>query len=173
MACCSEPKAGKKGGGSCCGGTQPFPWLSVLSDPAIGRMFLNRYWRELLLGLGTGCLTGLAELGFSGPLGALGPLVHGPWLQFHAGVVLPAGILCGLVLALSASEAPRSWIAISGWLFGLAALGGAANGLLELGGDFLKEGGLAYPLICGLLGLSATWVAWGALSLPFRGARRR
>ena len=173
MACCSDPGPESKSGGSCCGGQRPFPWLSAICDPSIGRMFLLRYRREIMLGLAAGGLTGWAALAFGAALGALGPLLGGPWLHFHPAAVLPAAILAGLVLALSiAWSGPRGWRAASFRALAAAALGGAANGFLELGeaqpggilASFLREGGLYSVLAFSLLGLPALWLAWGVLA---------
>ena len=49
MSCCSDPKPETEAGGSCACGQRPFPWLSAICDPAIGRMFLLRFRRDLLL----------------------------------------------------------------------------------------------------------------------------
>ena len=176
MSCCSDPKSEAKGGGSCCG-SRPFPWLSAICDPAIGRMFLLRYWRELLAGLGAGCLTGAAALALADGMGGLGPLLGGPWLHFHALAILPAANPAGLILALTVAwNGARGWRAASAWVLVCAALGGAANGLLELGvaqpggllASFMREGGLYSMLAFALLGLPAIWLAWGILAATFR-----
>ena len=174
MACCTDPKpetegAASCGGGSCGCGSRPFPWFSAVCDPAIRRLFLLRYRRELLLGAGTGCLTGGAALLSGEGLGALGPLLGGPWLHFHAAATLPAAILAGLALALSmAWNGARGWAAASAWVLICLAAGGAGNGLLELGegpavAGFLREGGPHSVLAFALLGLPATWLVWGGL----------
>lgn len=173
MACCSEPGTETKGGGGCCGGQRPFPWLSALRDPVMLGLFFRRFWRELLLGLLCGGVTGLAALFFSDALGPLGPLLGGPWLHFHAGAVLPAAILAGLVLAVGSGNGAKDRFALSGWALAILVLGGIANGFLELGeaghpsgllAAFFQEGGYASALVLGLLGLPASWLAWGAVA---------
>lgn len=171
MACCSEP------GG--CGGDRPFPWFSALRDPAMRRLFLVRFRRELLLGLGAGCLTGTVALAAGeGLVGGLGTLVGGPWLHFHAAAVLPAALLGGVVLALTLSGGVAGhWGPASCRVLACALLGGAANGFLELGdaggSAFFQGGGLVSLLGFGLLGLPALWLAWAGLAWAFRGVGRR
>lgn len=167
MACCSDPEQESRGG-SCGCGQRPFPWFSAVRDPVIRRLFLRRYRRELLLGAGTGCLTGGAALAFGEPLGALGPLLGGPWLHFHAGAVLPAAILAGLALALSMARDGARRGAASAWVLACAAAGGLGNGFLDLGdGPFLREGGAFSVLAFALLGLPATWLTWAGLAAVF------
>lgn len=169
MSCSSESKTGAKGSGGCCGGCQPFPWFSVLTDPAIARLFLLRYRRELLLGLAAGCLSGLAILGWGDALSGLGPLLHGPWLHWHAAAILPTTLLSGLLLALGVSpQNLRGWASSTLRVLGCAVLGGIANGLLEVPlGAFLPEGALAYGPAAVFLCVPAAWLAWALLTLPF------
>jgi len=182
MACCSNPGSETKGGGSCCGGQRPFPWLSAICDPKITRLFLLRYWRELLLGAAAGGLTGWAALAFGEGLGALGPLLRGPWLHFHPAAVLAAAIPAGLILALTmAWNGARGWRAASGWALAFTALGGIGNGFLELGeaqpggilAAFFREGGPYSVLGFVLLGLPTLWLVWGVLAAAFRVRGRR
>ena len=162
MACNSDSKSAEAGG--CCGGCapKPFPWFSALCDPAFQKLFLARYWRDALIGLAAGGLGALALLAPGEALAGLGPLLGGPWLHLRTVAVLPAAILAGLFLALGATgEARRTALALR--MLACLALGGVANGMLELGGSFLAEGGWAYPLAFGLLGLPATWLGWWIL----------
>jgi hypothetical protein len=150
-----------------------------MRDPAIGRLFLLRYRRELLLGAATGCLTSGAVLALGEGLGGLGPLLGGPWIHFHAAAILPASILAGLILALSVAwNGAKGWRSASGRVLACAVLGGVANGFLELGeasrpggilGAFCQEGGLYSVLAFGVLSLPATWLAWGILAAAFGG----
>jgi hypothetical protein len=167
MACCSEPKSGTKGGG-CCGGAQPFPWFSALCDPAMGRLFLLRYWRDLLLGAGAGALAGLAVLAAGEGLGGLGPLLGGSWLHVHAAAILPGTVAGGIVLALAG---PGAGLTTAGWVLGCLFLGGLANGLLEAGGALapLLQGGVwVAPLVFGVLGLPTIWLALRGLARIFQ-----
>lgn len=175
MGCCSE-SGGKKAGGGCCG-DRPFPWFSALTDPTVARLFFRRFWRELLIGAGAGCLASLALLGAGdGLLGGLGVALRGPMLHFHAAAVLPAALLGGLLLALGlAGKGGR--IGVPVWVVVIALLGGVGNGLLEVGDPgrgwlsaFLEEGGLASLLAFGILLLpvlaAARWLLGLALSAP-------
>lgn len=170
MSCCSEPKSKNKNGGGCCGGSRPFPWFSAVCDSTIRRLFFQRYWRELLLGLATGGLTSLAALPLGEAMGGLGPLLGGSWFHLHVGALLPTALLSGLILALAgagAGQGPRLGLATAGWVLGLALLGGCGNGLLETNpaslAAFLAEGGLVSALLFGLLILPASWLVWAAL----------
>ena len=166
MSCCSDPKPETDAGGSCACGQRPFPWLSAICDPAIGRMFLLRYRRDLLLGAGCGCLTGGAVLAFGDALGGLGPLLGGPWLHFQAAATLPAAILAGLSVSLSlAWNGARGWRAGTGWALAWSALGGLGNGLLS--GDGAGVPALALALLLA----PATWMVRGALAGLFRQPR--
>jgi hypothetical protein len=159
MACCSSP------GG--CGGDKPFPWFSALRDPAILRLFLARYRREWLAGLGAGAAAG-AALTLIEPLGALGPLVGAPWLHLHAAAVVPAALLAGPALFLRLGHEGRgAWKGAAAWALAFLLLGGLANTLLEAAdpirvATFFQEGGYASPLALALLGLPALWLAWEA-----------
>jgi len=146
MSCCSDPK------GSCCGQPQALPWFSALCDPVFRRRFLVRYWRELLAGTLAGGLAGYAALAHGDGIGALGPLLGGPWFHLHAAAVLPATLAGGLVLAL----APRPWLAASLRVLVCLALGGGLNAYLE--GSWLS-----LPAF-GVLGLPVLWLAWLVLS---------
>ena len=171
MPCATDPKQATRAAGSCCGGCQPFPWFSVVSDPAIARLFFLRYRSDLARGLGVGVLTGLAVLGLGEGLGGLGPLLGGPWLHFHGAALLSAAILGGLALALGrALEA--GWAGTSAWVAVCLAAGGVTNALLEWGDTplaaYVREGGLVHPLVFVLLGLTCLWLAWASLGLAFR-----
>jgi hypothetical protein len=151
MACCSE-SGGKKGGGGCCG-DRPFPWLSALTDRTIAKLFFRRFWRELLIGLGAGCMTSLALLGLGDTLGGLLRLP----LHFQApavwATVLPGGLILSLGLA-----GKGNWTGPAIAVLVCALLGGIGNGLLAVGepergllAAFLENGGPASILAFGLL----------------------
>jgi len=170
MACKPESKSAEAAGGCCgggCGAPKPFPWFSALCDPTFQKLFLARYGRHLLTGLAAGGLGALALLAPGEALARLGPLLGGPWLHLRAAAVVPATLLAGLFLALGATGPSRRTTLALRMLVCLA-LGGIANGLLELDGAFLSEGGWAYPLAFGLLGLPATWAGWWILDRPGR-----
>ena len=156
MACSSDSKSDSEGCG--CHGRQPFPWLSAISDPVIRRMFFQRYGRELLVGAGSGLLAGGAVLGLGEVLGGVGPLLNGPWLHLHAGLVLPSTLLGGVILALR-SRPGAPW----GWLLATAAVFGCGNACLEVGPSMtaiFQEGGLASVLAFPVLGVPAGWLFW-------------
>jgi len=173
MPCATDPKQATRPAGSCCGGCQPFPWFSVVCDPAMARLFLLRYRSELAMGLGVGVLPGLAVLVRGEGLGGLGPMLGGPWLHFHGAAVLPATLLGGLALGLGqALKGSRGWAGTSAWVAACLASGGAVNALLERGDAPLaacvREGGLVHPLVFVLLGLPCLWLAWGSLGLALK-----
>ena len=155
MSCHSEAKDGEQKSG-CCGACQPpFPWFSAILDPVIRRLFFQRYWRELLLGAGSGLLAGAGVLALGEVAGGVGPLLNGAWLHLHPGTVLPTTLLSGIILALR-NPGQTSLLRAGGWLLVLAVLGGCANGLLETGpswSGFLQGGGLVSPLAFAVLGL--------------------
>ena len=156
MGCCSDSKSASEGCG--CHGRQPFPWLSAVSDPVIRRLFFQRYGRELLVGAGSGLLAGAGVLGLGEVLGGVGPMLNGPWLHLHPGLVLPATGLGGLMLALR-SRPGSPW----GWLLAVAAGAGTLNGCLEVGASwtgFFQGGGLASVLAFAVLAVPAGWLAW-------------
>jgi hypothetical protein len=135
------------------------------------RLFLARYRRELLLGLGAGCLAGAAALLFGDGVGGLG--LPGPWLHVHAAAAAPAFLLGGTVLALSLTRgAAEGWRRASARALACVLLGGLANGFLEAGEGFLQGGGPVSLLGFGLLGLPALWLAWGALAFAFKAEAR-
>ena len=109
MACNPESKSAEAAGGCCgggCGAPKAFPWFSALCDPAFQKLFLARYWRDLLTGLAAGGLGALALLAPGEALAGLGPLLGGPWLHLRAAAVLPAAMLAGLL------GLPATW---AGW----------------------------------------------------------
>jgi hypothetical protein len=137
----------------------------------MGRLFLLRYWRDLLLGAGAGALAGLAVLAAGEGLGGLGPLLGGSWLHVHAAAILPGAIAGGIVLALAG---PGAGLKTSGWVLGWLSLGGLVNGLLEAGGALaaLLQGGVwVAPLVFGFLGLPAVWLALKGLARIFLPSR--
>jgi len=167
MACCSDSKPASEGCG--CHGRQPFPWLSAVSDPVIRRMFFQRYGRELWVGAGSGLLAGAAVLALGEVLGGVGPLLNGPWLHLHAGLVLPATLLGGLILALRSGATPWAW------LLAVAAGFGCANACLEVGASWsgiFQEGGLASVLAFPVLGVPSGWLAWTVAARVFLGAAK-
>ena len=167
MACCSTPPAAGKGAGCGCGAQPPFPWLSAIGDPVIRRLFLRRYGWHLLAGTGSGLLAGLAVLALGDRLGAIGPMLGGPWLHLHPATVLPATVLAGLVLSLR----DRSlWPSTLGWLLACEILAGGINGGLEVGfswSGFFLGGGLLSPLAFAVLAAPMGWLAWAILRRCF------
>jgi hypothetical protein len=174
MACC-DPTQSKSRGGSCGCGDRPFPWFSAVTDPAIRRLFLRRYRTDLAFGAGAGAVVGLGVLGWSESFGALGPLLGGPWLRLRLVPALPAALLAGMALALTlAVRGVRGWRLASGWMLVFLALGGLANGFLELeegSAGFLRGGGWVSLLAYLVLGLPALWLAWWVLVTVFRKRR--
>jgi hypothetical protein len=115
-------------------------------------------------------VAGLGALAAGEVLGGVGPLLNGPWLHLHPGILLPTTVLGGLILALR--DRRKGWLPVSaGWL-ACAALGGTVNGCLEVGTTwtgFFQGGGLVSPLAFGVLGLPAGWLAWGIAAKLFMG----
>ena len=170
MSCSSDGKANAKSSG-CCGGCQPpFPWFSAILDPVIRRLFFQRYWRELLLGAGSGLLAGAGVLALGEVAGGVGPMLNGAWLHLHAATVLPMTVLGGIFLALR-NPGQTSTLRACAWLLVLAVLGGGANGLLETGASwsgFLQGGGLISPLAFAVLGLPLLWLSGAGASRLLR-----
>lgn len=159
MPCCSS---------SCgCGTDTSIPWFTALRDPAMLRLILARYRRELLTGLTAGALAGTA-LTFLEPLGALGPALGAPWLHVHGAAALPALLLAGPALFLAlAGRGRQAWRTGAGWTLAFLVLGGLVNGMLEAADPlrlsaFVLDGGYASPVVFGCLGLLALWILWEA-----------
>lgn len=161
MACRSDSETQ-----GCCGGCgqRPFPWSSALRDPAFLRLWLRRYRGALARGAGSGLATGLALLALGDWLGALGPMLGGPWLHPHPAALLPGALLAGLLLALG-REGHRGRLAQVLRPALVLALAGAGNGLLATGGGpeaWAAAGSHAFAFL--ILGLPLLALATWALS---------
>lgn len=162
MACSENSESGTQAG-ACCGGCgcgpQSPPWLAALLDPALAGLMVRRFWTRILRGAGAGLLAGAALALFGETvLGPLGPLLSGPWLRFHGAAVLPALMAAGLLLALHPGTRGRR----TAWAAALLALGGLANGFLDLGSASFTEGGWVHGIVLVLAGLPLAWLAQGA-----------
>jgi hypothetical protein len=153
----------------------------MLCDPAFTRLFLRRYWGELLVGASVGLALGAATLWLVNGLGVLdglrglGEVFQGRGLQLHGGAVLPVWALLGVVLAVRVSqEGFRGGLNAYGWVALASLLAGAANGVLELmdatgsAGRSAQDGIVVGLLLVAGLSLVLTLAASAVLSLIFR-----
>lgn len=137
-----------------------------MADPALAGLMVRKFGRSILRGAVAGLLAGSVLLAFGETvLGPLGPALAGPWLRFHGAALLPAFLAAGILLAVH----PGAWGKRSAWAAAILALGGWANGGLDLGSAFFAEAGWIHGPVAAAAGLPLIWLAHRACAaLPGR-----